>query len=542
MSLCPVQNQKQVLKKIARLKTKASIEDIGNIIKEELPNYTIEKALSNFDADSKEKLVRVLLKAGYTSNPQTMEEQVNLATVKKINDINSDFLSTEVTDLFSGVPGAEKYFKREVNSLLGSAIFFGTPESANHVRSNADLNKSIKYLKNTLFQKIVDYLVDNSKLNKDDYYTVGTVGGEQKFIFTGGLYKPNGKFKNYDLYKASIETLNEHFREKFGTSINYNDRRIINIPNNLQSFKSILDIYNAAVILVNFDNVISKYFDKIVGIDLSVFNSLEDSATNPNKYSQKIEGIVTEYWKKETHEADSVDAITDNLTKTIIGLIPHYNADGSKLQDTLEPRDFYGFGAMIKDFELENINYLVTLENWVPYSFNPIKGMQYYINTVLDAYSNGFKSQEFSIFNKFSRRVNIARSLDEFYKSIKKKEDNSEQAVASILSHVLNNSYGAKYSIVKIGKNSTTELLDLNNHNADRVAAQNSLFTHLLSKASLPKTFIIGLNKISNTDDLKKERLYISQKIKTDSGLINFINDILGIKLPLKSAQTLREL
>jgi hypothetical protein len=101
MSLCPIKNQKQILKSIARLPNKATIQDIDNIIQKVLPDYTIEKALAEFDEEFKNILTNILKASGYSFDKDANNKEIRKLKSNKVMDIDSDFLSSEVTDLFS---------------------------------------------------------------------------------------------------------------------------------------------------------------------------------------------------------------------------------------------------------------------------------------------------------------------------------------------------------------------------------------------------------------------------------------------------------
>jgi hypothetical protein len=174
---------------------------------------------------------------------------------------------------------------------------------------------------------------------------------------------------------------------------------------------------------------------------------------------------------------------------------------------------------------------------------NPLKALKFYLNKFTEDAKKKYTSSLYTDKDTIKLRQNVVQSLNKFYKTIKFKEDHSENAVFSILAHVMNNSYSAKYPIYKIGKNSTVEILDLNNHNAERIAAQNSTFSHLLGKTGLPEIFYIGDKTIRDrtTAHNTKELEEIKKITSSSVDLSVFINNILGIKLSVKSAKALRE-
>ena len=113
------------------------------------------------------------------------------------------------------------------------------------------------------------------------------------------------------------------------------------------------DAYNAAVLLSNFDLVVSKYFGNILVVDYSAHLQFDDPVKN-FKYSLKTKGKTNEYFLNDTHAEEGAQTNLDQLSERIINSIRHYDKNGEETGMYLDSLDFYSLASLIREFERTN--------------------------------------------------------------------------------------------------------------------------------------------------------------------------------------------
>ena len=224
------------------------------------------------------------------------------------NAISSNLRSSEVTDLFHTMSVAKNYFEQQMIGRVIGAITVGDVNDDRYVNNGEALNTNIKSLKEELFQTLLNYVGMSNPTLK--------------------LYKEDGKFNEdaYGIFKNAVKTLETKLYDET-TRESYNGRKIPNLRGSILNEKDRqkFDAYNAAIMLINFDNVIKKLLPKVLKVDYSVFNKFNDSVANAFKYSLKADGEHTVYWSKGDHESESIEKLEDSLTKYIVSTIPQRN-------------------------------------------------------------------------------------------------------------------------------------------------------------------------------------------------------------------------
>ncbi len=533
-------------------------------------DYNLKKIKEEFTESSYNRIEKVFKRLNYNfnaSDPQIRKKVIS----KKVSNVKSIFNSPLIVDLFSDYHVAKKYFEKRLNQQFVEAVIFNPEEDEKgnpietYVRGDFDVNNNIKSLKNKLFKTIVDYLKELGKIdNISKYYK------EDKFI--ANLYDFRGNFKNYDLYKDTLKILEETLLGKNNVNavVNIFDQIIPDLTGSISNINDRLklDAYNAAILLVNFDNILYKYYNNVIKIDVKYFNDFNYGGSS-SKYSLTPKGKSTEYWKTEEHMSESVEEIRDQLSDAIIESIPLLDNNGDFTGLYLDRKDLYSLAAFIKNFEILNFNKLIKLrdddfsklgdtkdthpfgfENWTLFSKDPLRMLKWYIHNILEAKDGDNWVSEDSLYNNrnavtFNNKIGVLRSLDSFLTKNATKEKNSKRSILNIVSQVVNNSYGANYTVYNqnTGK---LELQEMHSHNATRVDLQNSIYSYLSQRTTLPNQFWIGVSSTSEnaakeSENIKKEIENIKKQTDTPQKLSNMIYAKLGIYLGPEGAFKLME-
>lgn len=555
---CDIQNQIKVYSMLSQGKI-GSVQDILNIITTVLPKYTIEQALEDFESKAKSKLIEALKSVGYnfagTPSIKTDSEE------RPVNNINSIFMSPMVTDLFDSLHTAEDYFKAQVNELVTRAKEIGMPNSDHHIRNNFELNLSIKGLKNKLFETILRYLKNNG-YDYDKYFF------KDRLREDGKLYDVNGSFKNFELYKEVIGNLETLLlgNNPENLIVTTTNKKIPNLKGDIRNsfVRTKYDAYNAAILLVNFDNILSKFFSDTIKLDYSSFNDFAGREKS-DKYTFRRTGKTTTYWSNETHREEGAQENTDQLSTEIINIIRHVNKDGLETGLYLDTRNIYDLGSSIREFERVNLPYILNKKlnadinnpasnpeyiGWDTLENKPVDMMNWYMNKILEAFDNKFEGSDYSRYKDFRDKIDIIKSLKNFLSEIELKEQNSNFKITGIITQVLNNTFGANYLVNNAPKHKL-DVKEMHSHNAGRVSVQNSVYAHLSANTSLRDKFWVlkpEAKKEGETETLEPEKKDTSKKeleaiqkiVDNNQVLSNFIKSTLGIYIGTHGAEKLK--
>ena len=387
------------------------------------------------------------------------------------NAISSNLRSSEVTDLFHTMSVAKNYFEQQMIGRVIGAITVGDVNDDRYVNNGEALNTNIKSLKEELFQTLLNYVGMSNPTLK--------------------LYKEDGKFNEdaYGIFKNAVKTLETKLYDET-TRESYNGRKIPNLRGSILNEKDRqkFDAYNAAIMLINFDNVIKKLLPKVLKVDYSVFNKFNDSVANAFKYSLKADGEHTVYWSKGDHESESIEKLEDSLTKYIVSTIPQRNKQNKPTGQFLEMKDFYSLGGIFKELELNNWATFIEDSTWMPFQEDSKKMVSWYLEKILVAKANNFLNEEDKKYSIFSSKMELVYSLDSFIKdnNILVKEKNSKNfSVLATLGQVINNTYGASYLIYDTEGKYTVQ--EMHKHNASVIATQNGIYRAIVQNINQAK-------------------------------------------------------
>jgi hypothetical protein len=304
------------------------------------------------------------------------------------------------------------------------------------------------------------------------------------------------------------------------------------LPDNIAANMNLYEVYNSAVLLSNFDNAIFEYFSNVIDVDFNLFNNLQNDDKG-NKYKINIEGLKTEYFKNDVHDAESSESAEVKLVKMLVSTIPFYNKKGEYYGQYMKMDHFYLFAAKISDFEITYGNELKREEGskFKYFNENPREGLLWYINNIMDAINNPGSNKKLADFFKDS--YEFAYSLKKYLESdemniLGKEENTSNLSLLSIFGQIVNNNFGANY--YSYSTKGTITIRDAYKQNFNRLNLQGSLFNFFRRVANKdlfdPKKSSEILDSIiSNDNDIKN--LSISQK----KSLSKFIKSRTGIML-----------
>lgn len=521
----------------------------------ELSSYTLDKAVEEFTGNNLVFLQSILESFGYKYEGSKINKLKDRKP-KSVTDIDSIFSSPIIDDLFDSLHIARQYFKNKATRMLSEVSTLNEKHQPTYTEKNSDLNKNIKRLKNELFETVVRFLKNNGvELDYDKYFS------NDKFIAT--LYGTTWNFHNYNLYKEAIKALEQFLlgpnNENAMTTLS--KHTIPNIRGDIRKAvdRSKFDAYNAAIMLANFDSIVTKFFGKTLTVDYSSFNDFSDGVSKEGKYLIKRKGDTEEYFSNGTHAEEGAQTNLDELSERVINMMSHYDRFGQETGLFLDTSDFYSLASFIREFERKNwaaIKWMQEQQNpevsgWTQLEDNPTFMLKWYIDQILKADANGFDPKQFSgRFVSFKHRVDIIQSIKKFIEPLEEKEKNSKFSLVNVITQMLTNSYGANYMIFN-AKTGELDLKEMHSHNALRVDIQNSIYSHLLDTYSdidrywsnIPESerFDKSGNSKTSLDALTAEKEIIAKQVDSDSKLSFYIKHLLGIYVGTHGASTLRE-
>ena len=469
MNICSIEKFEEILSDLALNSSNlTSIAEIDEFLSEDY-GFKLEELLNSPDNQELVNDLTYLLKNVFNLDyDHLLNRQLNEIALN--NNIITIFRSPEITPLFHTMNIAENYFEKSINEKIVKVALLGSESDTRFVFSDKQFNSNIKTLKNKLLNNIRLFL---------------------KLPLTS-LYDEEGNFirDNYSEYQYTLQLLETKLKE--GAQIkSYSGNTIPLLGTNLNNSnqRNILDVYNSAIFLTNFDNIIEKYFKDIIEVDFSTYNSFEDSPTNSNKYSLRIKGLETTYFKDNTHDSNSVEYNGTKLSKLLISSIPQLNKEGEATGEYLSINDFYRFSALLKEFELLNYNSLKkSFDDWVPFNEDSFKMIDWYLDKIQEFHLNRVNGLEsLKIFkNYFDNSLEFVNSIKSFFEqnNLKIKEANNQGSVKSILNQVINNCTGSTY-LTYNASSGEFEVTDLYKQNANETSIQNSIYNKLAISTSI---------------------------------------------------------
>lgn len=450
------------------------------------------------------------------------------------SNIIKNVRSYSIDDLFHGLPAAKVEFEGYSTRLLIGEGILGKNNKSHYAFSDIDLNNNFKDLKNNLFEKIQKFLTKKNRYR-------GKISP---------LFDRDGVV-DYNHYVNIMNILDQYFFNnlEMPTITSYTGKKVPKLSYNFNTNRDIFEAYYDMIILTNFDSIINSKFSKYFKVNLNKMNLLDLDTGDNLKYTLVFDPTTSLYWNKDDHESESSEGRTDWFTKSLITLIPQYNRQGEKTPNYMEVNDFYLLAAKFAEFELLEGNRLKNDKN-NEYGFdyfnnNSVERFQWYLENIKKSVNKEIGSLP-SLATYFGDVYDKILSIDKFINeseyNIAEKERNSGNSLITFMTQVINNNFGASYSIYNTDGTYTTQEMYQQDFNSTRV--QSSLFSTMkmnyMNKSFYDLTDAKELKRFndlfpSNLEDISNMVEAIETKAVDYIKINKYIKDKTGIPMTRNS-------
>lgn len=395
-----------------------NIEEIANTIDKEINEY-FRKSIKGGEIPPfiSSLIEKFNLNPGESpfSKYALIAEFNNKFSNNKVKSAN-EFFSKPFSELYLNGDESLKYMYNNFERNLVRLAFIDDSPIASYSDAitidNVSLNNKIHNYKNSIFKDLYNYVKDNNLLEYNE-------------IPYQDLYVDN-KFVGKDLYQKVMQDISDLFS---GYSTN------VKLYNELESAK--LDLFNKAVVLSRFDDILGSKFSNIISINTYNKGHLGESI-NAFHYFLEFKGTKSEYWSKDTHEANSAENYTSSFMKMIAGTIPLLDANGIVIKNQFLGMDrVYLIASNIKQLNIDRLDL---------YNFqdNPKKYLRFYLDTIRKMENLEIQGAIESLYNYLYGSSNVVEKID------LAKQFNADIApslidIEAIIAHQINNIIGKKY-------------------------------------------------------------------------------------------------
>lgn len=455
-----------------------------------------------------------------------------LSTADRLVEPKSNIIestaSSEITDMFHGIPAGELFFRGRVNRQVSVNAWLGRPDAKTYVGDTETVSKNMQELKNDLFINIQNFLISKNLLE-------GVKSARELF---------NGGEVDYDYYKKVMKAAGEFFFEGDFTMLNsYTNKKVPDISDGVAITDVIYEVYSDLIFLANFDSVIAKQFGHMIQISILDVDNLKGNVKH-DKYKLKFSPQSNMYWSNNSHSEEGVQSANFKLAEMIINTIPAYDKKGNQTTHYMENKDMYLLAAIIAQFELLHGNELLN-DDASGYQYlaeNSPEQFEWYLENIMESFRD--RGTHAAILKQaFLPYANIIHSLHNFMHdetlNIAAKEKTADITVKEILGQILTNSYGAVYHIYNSDQLTIQQMFS---QDFNATGIHNTVLANMRTKAHDVNYFQIDPKK-SQSGNANFEALFegvdLSQDITELIGSnINFTNqlgkylyDKLGIKI-----------
>lgn len=446
-----------------------------------------------------------------TLRKELEEGKVPFSKSKLINDFysafnerkvfsKSEFFDKPILNLYENGAESLNYMYNSFESQLVKISFVDNSPKVDASDAvtidNSDLNHKIQNYKNSLFKTLFKYA---KKQNVEGY----------KDIKYQDLYVDK-RFVSPVLYEKVIKDIETLFKD-YSTNVSiYKEREL-----------KTLEVYNAAVILVNFDNIIKEKFNNIISVNRYNFGALSDSI-NTFHYFQEFKGIKTTTWAKEGHDKEAATNYSSNFIKMLAGVIPLIDLEGKPVANQFLGMDrMYLIGVLIKELNL-------TSKELNNFQTNPKANLKPFLESLLNKKKLEYMSAVKSLYDYLYGSGNIVKKIESA------KFANRDIAptiidIEAIIAHQINNVTEVIYG--KYGKDSKKVLLSLLRKGLKNDELIDSIIRYVTStKDSFANLSIKG-----------EDITFNSQLLQTESSLAKVIKELTNIDLTQSARSFLKE-
>lgn len=412
----------------------------------------------------------------------------------------SDFFSKPILSLYENGAESLNYMYNSFENELVKIAFVDNSQNANLSDAvtidNSNLNHKIQNYKNGLFKTLFDYA---KKHNKEEY----------KEIKYQDLYVDK-RFVGSVLYDKVIKDIETLFK-------NYSTNVSIYKENELKK----LQVYNSAVLLVNFDNIIKEKFNNIISVNRYNFGALSD-CINTFHYFQEFKGVKTTTWSKEGHDKEGAVNYSSNFIKMLSGVLPLIDIEGKPVPNQFLGMDrMYLIGVLIKELNL-------TSKELNNFQTNPKANLKPFLESLLNKKKLEYVSAVKSLYDYLYGSGNIVKKI-EHTKAYNPDIAPSIIDIEAIIAHQINNVTEVIYG--KYGKASKKVLLSLLRKGLKNDELIDSIVRYISStRESFNNLSIKGDNVVFN-----------SQLLQTESDFVKVIKELTNVDLTQSARNFLKQ-
>lgn len=382
---------------------------------------------------------------------------VKLLARKNATYSKSDYFNKDLTELYENAPDPMSVMLKDFEQKLVK-IAFVDPDKGTVTIDNSSLNSNILEYKNELFETVFKYVSEKNPNFKLENFSPLYVGQ---------------RFNKESNYKQVMNAFGEILtKENYSPNVSIFNREDAKF----------LEIYNAGVLLSNFDELVEKKFRNIVSVNQENFNRL-DNPINTLHYFIEFKGISTEFWKESSHEAESVEKYASNFVKAIAATIPLVDVNGKPVPNrSLGINGIYLIGSLIKNLKNDG-----TLPN---FQSNPKGLLKLYLEKLLASGKISYNEHLESLHRYLYHPRKGVVDLIELKKGSNVNIYNKIVDIEAIIAHQLNNVAAPTYSIVNT--NEPKKLLNLIERDFQGDELKKQIIDQILLNKNLYETVTVN--------------------------------------------------
>lgn len=408
----------------------------------------------------------------------------------------SEYFSKDLTELYKNSTESLSYMTNSLEQKL-IKLAFVDPDKRSISIDNSSLNANINEYKNDLFKQVFDFV----KNNKSESYT----NVEFTPLYSGKRFNPTSNFSKV------LSDAEEIF--KF---MNYSTNVSIH---NLDAV-ALLDVYNAAVILSNFDSLVEDKFRNIISVNQTNFSNL-NNPLSAFQYFLEFKGLSTEYWSDSGHSDDSAEKYSSNLIKVLSTTIPMLDIDGKqKPNQYLGMNGIYLIGTLVK--KLNNSEAIANFQD------SPKNSLKMFLESLRKEGDLKYKSYIDSLYNYlYHPRKGVVPLITN---AINSNPNLISQVVdiESIIAHQINNVVAPTYGIQSV--DGDKRLINLVERDLQGDEIKASIIDHIIQNRHLYNDLEVTSNDVIIKSPIKDISLN-SISSNPSKHEIKILKDLTGLSI-----------